>query len=209
MSFNRFCSIGHRGACERKGRHSASWPRVTRRRRGARFRGGLLAAAEVADAAPATALRPWGPCCARLRRCPDCPIPAVRPPAGALLLCCLQDSIAWLAPGASRSPWRARGRLALSALSRGWQECRGTPDESREQGCPRVPADRRCRDTSQPCCQVLRGSCAPSRGAGASLLGRILDDNTRVEGDALEINRRGGTGPLRSTATIRSTTPML
>ena len=35
-----------------------------RRRRGARFRGGLLAAAEVADAAPATALRPEGPCCA-------------------------------------------------------------------------------------------------------------------------------------------------
>ncbi len=35
-----------------------------RRRRGARFRGELLAAAEVADAAPATALRPEGPCCA-------------------------------------------------------------------------------------------------------------------------------------------------
>ncbi len=46
-------------------RHSASWPRATRRRRGARFRGGLLAAAEVADAAPATALRPKGPCRAR------------------------------------------------------------------------------------------------------------------------------------------------
>jgi hypothetical protein len=45
-------------------------------RRGARFRGGLLAAAEVADAAPATALRPEGPSCARLRRCPDCPVPA-------------------------------------------------------------------------------------------------------------------------------------
>jgi hypothetical protein len=43
------------------------------RRRGARFRGGLLAAAEVADAAPDTALTPEGPCCARLRRCPDCP----------------------------------------------------------------------------------------------------------------------------------------
>ena len=36
-------------------------------------RGGLLAAAEVADAAPPTALRPEGPCCATLRRCPDCP----------------------------------------------------------------------------------------------------------------------------------------
>ena len=52
-----------------------------------------------------------------------------------------------------------------------------------------MAADRRCRDTSRPRCQVLRGSCAASRGAGASLLGRILDDNTRVEGDALEINR--------------------
>lgn len=36
-------------------------------------------------------------------------------------------------------------------------------------GLPRVPADRRCRDTSWPRCQVLRGSCAASRGAGASL----------------------------------------
>ena len=59
-----------------------------RRRRGARFRGELPAAAEVADAAPATALRPKGPCCAvaplprlsgsgSLERCdsglPDCP----------------------------------------------------------------------------------------------------------------------------------------
>jgi hypothetical protein len=44
-----------------------------RRRRGARFRGGLLAAAELADAAPATALTPHGRCCARLPRCPYCP----------------------------------------------------------------------------------------------------------------------------------------
>jgi hypothetical protein len=45
----------------------------SRRRRGARFRGGLPAAAEVADAAPATALRPEGPCCPWVRRCRDCP----------------------------------------------------------------------------------------------------------------------------------------
>jgi hypothetical protein len=45
-------------------------------------------------------------------RCPDCPIPAMRPRPVALLLCCLQDSIAWLAPGGSRSPWHPRGRLA-------------------------------------------------------------------------------------------------
>ena len=49
---------------------------------------------------------------ARLRRCPDCPMPAVRPAAAALLLCCLHDSVAWLASGASRPPWRARGRFA-------------------------------------------------------------------------------------------------
>jgi hypothetical protein len=41
-----------------------------------------------------------------------CPIPAVRPRAAALLLCCLQDPIPWLAPGGSRSPWRARAHLA-------------------------------------------------------------------------------------------------
>ena len=29
VSFNRFCSIGHRKASGRKGRHSASWPRAT------------------------------------------------------------------------------------------------------------------------------------------------------------------------------------
>src|SRR5437868_10896405 len=56
-------------------------------------------------------------------------------------------------------------------------------------GLPRVPADRRGRGTSRPRCRVLRGSCVASRGAGASLLGWILDDNTRVEGDALEVNR--------------------
>ena len=49
-----------------------------RRRRGARFRGGLPAAAEVADAAPATAPRPEEPCCAKVRRCPDCPALAAR-----------------------------------------------------------------------------------------------------------------------------------
>jgi hypothetical protein len=48
------------------------------RLRGARFRRGLLAPAEVADAAPATALRPEEPCCAKARRCPDCPRAATR-----------------------------------------------------------------------------------------------------------------------------------
>ena len=64
MSFNRFCSIGHRGACERKGDIPRPGRGRPRRRRAARFRGELPAAAEVADAAPATALRPEGPCCA-------------------------------------------------------------------------------------------------------------------------------------------------
>jgi len=67
-------------ACGRKAKGDISRPgrRRSQRRRGARFRDGLLDAAEVADAAPATALRPKGPCCARLRRCPDCPVAAVR-----------------------------------------------------------------------------------------------------------------------------------
>ena len=64
MSFNRFCSIGHRGASERKGDIPRPGRGRPRRRRDVRLRGGLLAAAEVADAAPATALRPEGPCCA-------------------------------------------------------------------------------------------------------------------------------------------------
>ena len=42
-----------------------------RRRRGARSRGGPPAARRVTDAAPATALRPEGPCSARVRRCRD------------------------------------------------------------------------------------------------------------------------------------------
>ena len=46
------------------------------------------------------------------RRGHSCPIPSVRPPPAALMLCCLQDSIAWLAPGASSAPWRARGHVA-------------------------------------------------------------------------------------------------
>jgi hypothetical protein len=69
---HRSSPIGHRGPESAKG----DIPRPGRgrpwRRRGARFRGGLHAA-EVADAAPTTALRPDGPRCARLRCCPDCP----------------------------------------------------------------------------------------------------------------------------------------
>ena len=60
-----FCSIGHRGACERKGDIPRPGRGRPRRRRGARFSGALLAAAEVADAAPATAPSPGG----RARRC--------------------------------------------------------------------------------------------------------------------------------------------
>ena len=39
---------------------------------------GCLPTDEVAAAAPATALSPEGPCCTRLRRCPDCPTGAAR-----------------------------------------------------------------------------------------------------------------------------------
>ena len=54
--------------------HSESWPRATSRSgRGAHFRGALPATAEVAHAAPATAPRPERSCCARRRRCSECP----------------------------------------------------------------------------------------------------------------------------------------
>ena len=72
------CSIGHRGPCERKGTFrvlAESDPDVDAALASA---GGLLAAAEVADAAPATALSPEGPCCAKVRRCPDCPTAQLR-----------------------------------------------------------------------------------------------------------------------------------
>jgi hypothetical protein len=97
-----------------------------RRRRGARFRDRLLAAAEVADAAPATALRPKGRCCERLRRCPDCPKSAARAVLPMLMLLCLLLRSSWLTleggPHGRRwspaSPKRT-GRLAVS-VSVGW-----------------------------------------------------------------------------------------
>jgi len=50
------------------------------------------------DAARATALRPEGPCCPRLRRRRDCPIPPARAQAASLLLSCLQRFGDQLAP---------------------------------------------------------------------------------------------------------------
>ena len=71
------------------------------------------------------------------------PIPA--PPAAALLLCCLPDSIAWLAPGASRSPWRARGRLERFPRIAGVRmDCRGIPRRERSWSCQRRYAGRYC-----------------------------------------------------------------
>ena len=54
-------------------RHSASSRRATSTPTRRSLRGRLPAAAEAADAALATALRPDRPCCARVRRCRDCP----------------------------------------------------------------------------------------------------------------------------------------
>ena len=66
------------------------------------------------DAAAARPLfHPSGHDASRGARDWGCPIPAVSPPAAALLLCCLQDPIGWLASAGCIEPgWRARGRLA-------------------------------------------------------------------------------------------------
>jgi hypothetical protein len=65
-----------------------------------------------------------------------CPMPAVRPPAAALLLCCSQDSIAWLAPGRSTSPWRARGRRARCPRVAGRSTRRRQLPRRERSGCP-------------------------------------------------------------------------
>ena len=74
-----------------------------------------------------------------------CPIPAVRPPPAALLLCCLQDSIAWLAPCASSAPSHARGLpvpLASTAArrSRSASRSRRRPVDVEVGGVPDVRA---------------------------------------------------------------------
>ena len=65
----------------------------------------------VADAAPATALRPEGPCSARVRRCRDCPIAAVLAIPGRLLLSCLLLRSSWLTMTAAA---RSRRQSAAS-----------------------------------------------------------------------------------------------
>jgi hypothetical protein len=110
---HRFWSIGNRGPASARSafRVLAAGDRDVDA--ALAFRRGLLAAAEVADAAPATALTPEGPSCARLRRCPDCREQQQAAP--------LAKPKSWLlgmktgsAPGASgrrtRRSWRAIGR---------------------------------------------------------------------------------------------------
>jgi len=67
---HRYRSVGHRGAPERKGDTPRPGRGRPRRRRGARFRGGPLAAAENAPRRP-PAIRREGPCCKKVRRCTD------------------------------------------------------------------------------------------------------------------------------------------
>ena len=87
-----------------------------RRRRGVRFCGGSPAAAESLTTPPATALRPEGPCSARVRCCRDCPQAATgRPgpagaescPPGGVAVACLHRLIADVSsePGCS---WHSR-----------------------------------------------------------------------------------------------------
>ena len=145
------CSIGHRGACERKGDIPRPGRGRPRRRRDVRFRGGLPAAAEVADAAPATPLRPEGPCCAKVRRCPDCPIGVARPRWRRLLLSCLQFPLARLAVGAPAGHgamgWRRARYAHVARLSgtraRCWcrdgRSLRAGPPERRPEAAPGLP----------------------------------------------------------------------
>ena len=78
------------------------------------------------DAAPATALRPKGPCCRRVRRCPDCPEGVAPTPVARLLLSCLQHPVIWLARDASGlAVERSRASCSLSAHS-GYPEFRIT-----------------------------------------------------------------------------------
>ena len=65
--------------------------------------GGAEAAERRPRGRPSTAgFHQFGPCLRRGSGARLCPIPAARAPSAALLLCCLQDSVAWLAPAASR-----------------------------------------------------------------------------------------------------------
>jgi hypothetical protein len=67
--------------------------------------GGADAAERRPRGRPSTAgFHQFGPCLRRGSGGRLCPIPPVRAPPAALLLCCLQDSVAWLAPDASSSP---------------------------------------------------------------------------------------------------------
>ena len=120
---------------------------------GARFRGEPLAAAEVADTAPATALRPEEPGCGvaqivrkrwrdrwRRRGCSAaCGIP-----------------IAWLAPDASRSPWRARGRLARFPRFAGNSDGAAWDAAARSKrtggSSRRHPAERSSASSAERCC---------------------------------------------------------
>jgi hypothetical protein len=143
-----------------------------RRRRGARFRGRLLAAVELADAALATALGPDGPCCARVRRCRDCPV------AEAL--------VAWIgvgimAPLVHRRQCRRRRRDGRScACSR-----RGPGQRWSQIGRRRVRAAECCSPAR--CSTVVRAPAEKARPDG------LLDAGLRVL--ALHPSRSRDPGP--------------
>jgi hypothetical protein len=64
-----------------------------------------------------------------------CPIPPARAPSAPLLLCCLQDSVAWLAPGASSfAVERSRSPCALPAQRGCTSSTAKTPDATAKGG---------------------------------------------------------------------------
>jgi hypothetical protein len=77
----------------------------------------------------------------RVRDDPSCPIPAASAPAVALLLYCLQGSVAWLGLGASSSPLECSRSLARFLRGAGLAENSAGFTRRSERGLPGLSDD--------------------------------------------------------------------
>jgi hypothetical protein len=135
--------------------------------------------------------------------------------AAALLLCCLQDSIAWLALGASRSPWRACGRLARFPRIGGLSSARATcspPTRSRTAATPPNPSEHghdRDRETAplrlhRPRRRGDRIAVRPATPSTSRQDSRSLrSDDTRMAGPRARICDGAPSSTLRSVRSRR------